>query len=88
MVQNLDFESFVLIPLTGQFRLNVSWKNPFFNYSQILSYSVSFKIDGGDENVTQTVGNFLCKSLAEMISFVLLPNLYRKYFKLKEATST
>ena len=45
-------------------------------------------MDGGDENVTQTVGNFLCKSLAEMISFVLLPNLYRKYFKLKEATST
>ncbi|CAH3145354.1 unnamed protein product [Pocillopora meandrina] len=70
VVQNLDFESFVFIPLTGQFRLNVSWKNPFFNYSQILSYSVSFKIDGGDENVTQTVGNFLCKSLAEMISFL------------------
>lgn len=59
VVQNLDFESFVLIPLTGQFRLNVSWKNPFFNYSQILSYSVSFKIDGGDENVTQTNRTYL-----------------------------
>ena len=45
-------------------------------------------MDGGDENVTQTVGNFLCKSLAEMVNFVLLPNLYRHYFELKEATST
>ncbi|RMX45146.1 hypothetical protein pdam_00016496 [Pocillopora damicornis] len=68
VVQNLDFESFVLIPLTGQFRLNVSWKNPFFNYSQILSYSVSFKIDGGDENVTQTVTPHFANSRIQGIS--------------------
>ncbi|PFX14744.1 Vascular endothelial growth factor receptor 2 [Stylophora pistillata] len=58
-VQTLVFESFVLLPQTGQFRLNVSWKKPLFNYSQVLCYTVSSKIDDGDQNVSQTNRTYL-----------------------------
>lgn len=58
-VQTLVLESFVLLPQTGQFGLEVSWKKPLFNYSQVLSYTVSSKIDHGDENVAQTNRTYL-----------------------------
>jgi len=42
---------------TEKFSLNVTWEKPLFNYSQITSYAISYRVDNGKETITQTVSS-------------------------------
>jgi len=42
---------------TEKFSLNVTWKKPLLNYSQITSYAISYRVDNEKETLTQTVSS-------------------------------
>ena len=54
-VRNFLLRNFIISPQTGKYDLNVTWDKPFFNYSEILTYSLKFRVDRGNEVAAQTV---------------------------------
>lgn len=56
-VRSLVLNDFTFKLPTETFSLNVTWQKPSFNYSQIKSYAISYRVDNGKETRTQTVSS-------------------------------
>jgi len=57
-VRSLVLNDFTFKLPTETFSLNVTWQKPSFNYSQIKSYVISYRVDNGKETRTQTSKTF------------------------------
>ena len=56
-VRSLVLNDFTLKSQNGTFSLNVTWQKPLFNYSQIASYAISYRVGNGKEKMALTVSD-------------------------------